>query len=260
MITGSVAALAPTIARALGVPWQAGRPLDGLPIERDGAERVLLLVLDSWGMHVWEPRRRLTPYLESLEPWRVGTLRSVLPSITPVNFSSIGTGLLPQEHGIRSRGDALSKPTILGAAAERGRSSAVIGPADSSSVRLLGPSASVNAIASTKADSNAEVALMTATRLSLQRPALCLVQMLDLDTVGHRVGPSGPEYEGVMAATDRLLAQLVPFAGALGYWTLITADHGMHEDSDPSARERGTHGSDTAEDTEVPLWAVPARQ
>jgi hypothetical protein len=60
-----------------------------------------------------------------------------------------------------------------------------------------------------------------------------------------------------MEETDRLLSRLVPAAAALGYWTLITADHGMHTDPDPDAEEKGTHGSTMPEDSIVPLWALP---
>lgn len=254
-------ALAPTVCEALGLPRPAGATDDALgraslPEGFYRAERVLILVLDSWGELNWQRAKGHTPYLAELDAaHRVGTLLAVLPSITPVNFTSLGTGAAPEVHGVRERYGRPAVETLFEVARRAGKRTSVVGPDDSSSVLLLGPTAEGCLKAQAKADSNAEVALMLVTHLASERPHLVLSQWLDLDTVGHKVGPLEPDHLATYAATDRLLRHVVPFAQRLGYWTLITADHGMH--TEPDAPKPGVHGGAELVDTLVPLWLVP---
>lgn len=253
--------IAPTVSAALALkrPLAAtDRPLDDLSRRMDGADRVLMLVLDSWGDLNWREARERTPWLAEVDrTYRSATMAACLPSITPVNFASIGTGVPLAVHGVRTRDDLPKVPTLFEIGKEEGRSTAVVGPTAATAVNVLGTGAGHCLKASTKADSDAEVALMTASLLSERRPDLCLVQLLDLDTNGHIHGPMTTQHLETMGRTDRLLRHLVPLAQRLGYWTLITADHGMHTDPDPNAEERGTHGSDRPVDVLVPLWALP---
>jgi predicted AlkP superfamily pyrophosphatase or phosphodiesterase len=258
---GSITRLAPTVAGALGLarPGAArDAPVEGLAQRMEGASRVLILVLDSWGELNWQRHRARTPWLDRADKSvRVGTLEACQPSTTPVNFAAIGTGAPAEVHKVLSRDHAPQVETLFMRARAEAKGSTVIGPVAATATNVLGPGAALCLKASTKADSNAEVALMTAIHLAEARPELCLVQALDLDTVGHIYGPHTPEHIQTMEETDRLLARLVPAASSLGYWTLITADHGMHTDPDPHAHEKGTHGSTMPEDAIVPLWALP---
>lgn len=255
--------IAPTVTEALDIPLPPharARPLDRatLPGTFFSAQRILILVLDSWGEINWRKACQFTPYVKQIDGrYRIGCLRSLQPSITPVNFTSIGTGATPDVHGVRDRYGRVSHTTIFESASSVGMLSSVVGPSDSSSVLLLGSSADHCLVAQTKADSDAEVAVMLASHLHESGPQLVLAQWLDLDTVGHAHGPLAPEHLETYARTDRLLRHVVPFAQRLGYWILLTADHGMHANSVGADGDRGVHGSDAPEDSLVPLWLIP---
>ena len=255
--------LTPTVCQALGLEAPADvsdstLPEKALPGDLFAAQHVLMLVLDSWGELNWQRVRDKTPYLSGLDAeFRLGTLLAVLPSITPVNFASIGTGAEPSIHKVRTRYDQPAAQTIFAAASEQGLKSSVLGPEESSSVLVLGPTADFCLRTQTKFDSNPELALLSARHLFEEKPNLALCQWLDLDSVGHFCGPFSSEHLETYAKTDHLLRHFIPLVRRLGYWTFITADHGMHIDPDPEAKEPGTHGSDQLVDTLVPLWLVP---
>ena len=255
--------LTPTVCQALGLAAPADisdamLPEKELPSELFAAQHVLMLVLDSWGELNWQKVKGKTPYLSELDAeFRLGTLLSVLPSITPVNFASIGTGAEPSVHKVKTRYDQSAAQTIFDAASQQGLKSSVLGPEESSSVLVLGPTADFCLRTQAKFDSNPELALLAARHLFEEKPNVALCQWLDLDSVGHFCGLFSSEHLKTYIQADQLLRQFIPFVRRLGYWTFITADHGMHEDPDPEAKEPGTHGSDQLVDTLVPLWLVP---
>lgn len=258
-----VTALAPTVCEALGVTVPTTATDDGLSREElpagfYNASRILILVLDSWGELNWRQAIERTPFLEEIDKqYRIGTLLSTLPSITPVNFTAIGTGAHLASHGVESRDQRTSLQTIFEVTAKEGKTSSVVGPANSSSVLVLGPTASHCLTASTKKDSNAEVALMLANHLHQHQPDLALSQWLDLDSVGHDYGPHSEEHLRTYESTDALLRHFIPLARRLGYWILLTADHGMHPDESGDPGNMGSHGGDSPVDTVVPLWVIP---
>jgi hypothetical protein len=84
-VTGVVPAL-------LGV-----RPVEWMPEPVAGARASVLLVLDGLG---WQARRQFAGQLPELTAFAGGAISTVVPSTTPAALTSITTGLPPARHGI----------------------------------------------------------------------------------------------------------------------------------------------------------------
>lgn len=84
------------IVPALLAP-RRGRHPSWMPSVVDGADAVVLLVIDGLGWEQLEERRHLAPTLSSLTG---GPITTVAPSTTSTALTSITTGLTPGEHGL----------------------------------------------------------------------------------------------------------------------------------------------------------------
>lgn len=80
---------------APGGPRRDGRAW--VPEEIEGAERLVLLVLDGLGWNQFQERRHLLPNLTS---FRGGAITTVAPSTTATALTSLTTGLDPADHGL----------------------------------------------------------------------------------------------------------------------------------------------------------------
>jgi hypothetical protein len=100
----SVANLAPTIARLLGVSHN-GRELkrELLVDDAEGSDHVILFVMDALGYNTLVLGVDMANKLNALFPEGVakrGYITSVFPSTTVTALTSMFTGLLPSEHGM----------------------------------------------------------------------------------------------------------------------------------------------------------------
>jgi hypothetical protein len=84
-----------TIGVVPSLVW--GVPSPVIPDEVAGADRAVLLVLDSLGWEQMAERPGLAPNLEAMEG---GSATTVAPSTTAAALTSISTGVAPGEHGI----------------------------------------------------------------------------------------------------------------------------------------------------------------
>lgn len=84
-----------TISIMPALTW--GVPSPTIPDDVAGAERIVLLVLDSLGWMQLEERRAIAPVLSALNG---GPATTVAPSTTAAALTSISTGVPPGEHGI----------------------------------------------------------------------------------------------------------------------------------------------------------------
>jgi hypothetical protein len=105
----TLADLAPTLARLLGVPWPRGRPgraLGGVLVPqqlRPGPPRVIVtIVWDGGGYNVLNAWPEAWPRLSALMKEGASVVATVgsSPSVTPAVHSTIGTGAWPHQHGI----------------------------------------------------------------------------------------------------------------------------------------------------------------
>ena len=73
------------------------RPAAWLPPDVDGAESVVVLVVDGLGSNAMDDHPAALPLIRSL---RGGTFTTVVPSTTATALTSITTGLAPARHGV----------------------------------------------------------------------------------------------------------------------------------------------------------------
>ena len=239
--------LAPTVAALLGLPAPAsgsGAPLPEVLAELPSATRVAVFAPDALGRYPFGLWRQEMPFLSGLHDRVSLTLRSIMPSITPVNFAAMVTGAELSVHGIQRFTDDFRCETLFDLVRAHGGVSAGVGQKGYTGSELLGRNADLWGN-----DEVMEIALGYAHR---QQPQFLIVQLGSTDDVFHKHGPSSPEVVPVLREMDGRLQRMVGELRELGYAVLVTADHGQHD----SEGGGGTHGSAPDEDTLVPLTWV----
>ncbi len=240
--------VAPTLAAIMDVPapaQSAGEPmaeiLDGL----DGGRRCALLAPDALGMHPWSLWKDEMPFFTALVEARHVVLRSVMPTITPVNFATMVTGVEQSVHGIGTYNDKIQCETLFDVLGAQGKQGAAYGQEGCTMGQLIYPIAQAGRRVPRHGDDQIVEALLTdATEVS---PDFIITQLVTTDDVFHRFKPSNPEVVPYVRDTDARLKRLVEGLSELEYAVMILADHGQHD-----GEERGTHGTDADEDSLVP--------
>jgi hypothetical protein len=226
-VTGVVPAL-------LGV-----RPVEWMPEPVAGARATVLLVLDGLG---WAARERFPDRLPELRAFRGGPVSTVVPSTTPAALTSITTGLPPSRHGItgfRIRHERGVLNAIRWTLADGGR------PPDPEHVQKERVFAGRPVPVVTKAmfrTTGFTAAHMRGVDFHGWQTTSVLVEEVralvaggapfvyayysGVDEVAHAHGLESAHYPAELAATDRLVGDLLdvlPDDTAL----VITADHGQ---------------------------------
>ncbi len=251
--------LAPTIAQAMGMrtPRSAMAP----PIQEAIAtlgrvERLAVVVIDAFGASTWGEARDETPFLNRLAEGRLLYIASVMPSITPVNFATMLTGVTPDEHGIRERTQPLNHETLFHILREAGKTSATAARALSSLGILISPHADHPGLAESNTDG--EVTELALKAIEAKKD-LVWVHLLDVDDAGHAHGPYSPESIKACRGADSHLRAIAEAAHLSGYGLIVLADHGQHAVTKEDGSRGGTHGTEMEEDLRVPLvWASNA--
>jgi len=256
--TYSMIRVAPTLSAILELraPAQAREPpIREVVADLAGVNRVAVLIPDALGLYAWRLWRDQMPYLSSLHERTWVTLRSVMPSITPVNFATMVTGTDVDSHGVRARNDDFACETLFDVVRQAGGKSAGVGLSGYTGSELLGRHADLwgnagNGSDDAVADKVIEIA-------DAHRPTFLIAQLGRVDDVFHKHGPSSPRVVPMLKGTDARLMRLVEHLKPLRYGIVILADHGQHDVSAPSAGDlKGSHGTDRPEDCLVPCtWA-----
>ena len=108
--------LAPTISALLGLPAPAQATESPIPAIKESvgsAERVAVVAPDALGVAILERWTQEMPFLTSLVDRRRVTLRAVMPTITPVNFATMVTGVVRDVHGIGAWKDDFTCETLF---------------------------------------------------------------------------------------------------------------------------------------------------
>lgn len=245
----------PAVVDALGVP--GGRP-GGL--ELPPASAYVVLLIDGLGAMQLKRHAEDAPYLAGLLR-TPGT--SAVPSTTAVSLTSLGTGLVPGEHGVvgytsRIPGttellNALHWPTnvdphrwqphetVFGALVDRGKGATVVSKAEFFGSGLT--SASQRGADFVPADRAGE--RIAGAVQAARRSGLVYLYDGDLDWTGHKHGVNSEEWLQQLAMLDaeaERLREELPAHVRL----LVVADHGMIDspladridvDDDPALRE-----------------------
>jgi predicted AlkP superfamily pyrophosphatase or phosphodiesterase len=250
--------MAPTVSAILGLrPPRSSEvgPLLEVVESMEPSCRLAVVVIDALGVSTWTNARTETPALNALANRRLLHLRSVMPTITPVNFATMLTGTSPDIHTIKDRTEELSLETIFDALREKGGTSATAARALSSLGMLISPHADEAGIAESNTDEGV-------TRLALEALGrgidLLWVQLLDVDDAGHAHGPQSPRSVVAVKRADAHLREIALGAREGGYGLIVLADHGQHTAVDDGGNVYGTHGTEMEDDVYVPLvWSTP---
>ncbi len=250
--------VAPTVSAILGLPAPAqarGAPIGEIVAGLAGSRRVAILAPDALGLFAWQRWQAEMPYLASLHARQSVTLRSVLPSITPVNFATMVTGTDQAGHGVRTYDDDFACETLFAVVRRAGGQSAGVGLAGYTGTRLLGRFADLCGNAGQGTDD--DIADQVVALAGREGPLFLIAQLGRVDDTFHRYGLSSPEVVPMLRATDARLERLVARLCPLGYGVIILADHGQHDLATPTPQGlRGSHGSDSPEDCLVPCTWV----
>jgi predicted AlkP superfamily pyrophosphatase or phosphodiesterase len=246
--------VASTVCRALMVrpPSSAeGSPINEAAESLNQIDKLAVIVIDAFGVSTWEKVKENTPAFNKLRDVHGTVIRSVMPSVTPVNFATMLTGASPETHGIRNREQPLRNETIFHVMRETGMVSATAARAESSLGILISPHADKPGLAGSNLDSEVtEIAC----RMIDEDVNLLWVQLLDVDDAGHSHGPHSLESREAAAKADANLRRILEAARFHGYSAIVLADHGQHPSS--GGPYKGVHGTDVPEDLNVPfLWA-----
>lgn len=245
---------APTMAAMLSVPQFT----DALPIpevlEKTGgtADRVLMYNPDAVAWWIFEKYHAL--FEPILEDSLVLQTESVMPSVTPVCFASIYSGLMPADHGIRSyTKPVLTCETVFDALIRAGKKPVICSTGTDSISMIFREREMDYFIFDTPDEVNAKAEEL----IRLNRHDLIVVYNGNYDGTMHRYGPEAEESLDALrhniAAYGHLtaLAEEVWGKAGLRYAAGFVTDHGCHEIDGGC----GSHGLDMPEDMNVVhLW------
>lgn len=251
--------VAPTISAILGLPAPAqttGTAISSMvPGRRVG--RVAVLATDALGEYAWGLWGSEMPFLQSLHARQSIILRSVMPSITPVNFATMVTGTDLAGHGVHTYDHDFACETLFDVVRRNGEKSAGIGIDGYTGSKLLGRFADLQGTVKEHSDDAVADAIVEV--VDRHAPQFLIAQLGCVDDVFHLHGPSSPEVVPMLRETDARLKRLVKHLQPRGYGILILSDHGQHDLPDPApGGKKGSHGTDSPQDCLVPCtWAWP---
>lgn len=242
---------AASVAQLMGfsMPQEADCPAARIvkPAEDRKIQRALLYNPDAIALWLYEKYH--DDFIPTEEAARLTLpVRSVMPSVTPVCFASMYTGLQPAQHGIQAYvKPVLQVPTLFDAALEAGLRPVIISTAGDSISRIFLEREMDYIICKTPDECNARAEEV----LRADRHDLIVVYNGNYDAWMHRYGPESEEALSQLRhnldAYERLsrIAQAV-WAGKCGM-TAFLPDHGCHEIDG----QLGSHGLDMEEDMNV---------
>lgn len=250
-------AVAPTVCKVLGVrpPRRAEiGPLTEV-VETMGVQRrLVVVVLDAFGASTWAVARIETPTINALANRHLVHIRSVMPTVTPVNFATMLTGVGSKVHLIKNREEKLNLETVFDVLRERGRESATAARSESSLGILISPHADHARLARSNRDEEVKDLAAEAIKGGVD---LLWVQLLDVDDAGHQHGPLSSRGVSAAGQADFHLKEIATAAFREGYAIMVLADHGQHTTTKDDGSVGGTHGTDTDEDVYVPfIWCT----
>jgi predicted AlkP superfamily pyrophosphatase or phosphodiesterase len=243
--------IAPTVSALLNLPLanqSEGNPIQEIVLDLKHAGRIALVVPDALGLYAWNLWHAEMPYLQSLHDLHSIVLRSVMPSITPVNFSAMVTGTDLSGHGVLTFEDSFACETLFDVVRNAGWTSAGVGLDGYTGSELLGRFADIWGNAGNGDDADIEEKILEI--VDLRKPEFIIAQLGKVDDVFHQYGPSSPQVVPMLRDLDERLHRLVDYLKLHGYGVIILSDHGQHDADEEDLK--GTHGTDSDIDCLVP--------
>lgn len=250
--------VAPTIASILGL----GEVENALPIDEvrallpgGRADRVLMYNPDAVAWWIFEKYRNLFDPVMGMAG-AVLRMESVMPSVTPVCFASMYSGVMPDVHGIRAYvKPVLTCETIFDVAIRNGIRPAICSTGrDSISMIFLNRDMDYFIF-----DTPDEVNAKARELISNDSHRLIVAYNGNYDATMHKFGPESAEALDALGHNVAAYKEMCECAAAEwggrghSYAAAFATDHGCHEIDGGC----GSHGLDMPEDMNVVhLWAV----
>ncbi len=254
--TYSMKMVAPTVSRILGinVPSQAKEePIMQIIDDLSNIKGVAVLAIDALGYKAYEKFKHLMPCMTSIisHSGNFAYLKSILPSITPVNFACMVTGVEADVHGIGARNDNFICEHLFDILRENGKKSAGLGRKGYTGNELLGRYGDYSTKGCATNDDEVETIFMKIVKDKM--PEFIIVQYGLVDDISHAFGPYSRQAGEAIAKSDGWLSRCITELRKHEYGIIILADHGQHEFKKADGTVGGTHGEDISEDCIVPL-------
>ncbi len=247
----SLKGIAASLTGALCVnsPNEAEAPLEIMRkfIEDKNIDRVLMYNPDAVALWIFEK------YTDIFEPVMLRTqltlpLQTVMPSVTPVCFATMYTGVEPDIHGIKAyRKPVVKTDTVFDALIRAGKKPCIVSTGEDSMSRIFLERDMDYFIVDTPDEANEKAIEL----IKEDKYDLICVYNANYDSTMHKVGPEG---EAAIEALRHNTAAFATLADAVKtYWanhtTLVgfAPDHGCHEIDGQS----GGHGLMMPEDMNI---------
>jgi len=258
-----IRSVAPTLASLFGIaPFTDAEPMEEVTaLVKNGrangrADRVLMYNPDAVAWWIYEKYKSLFAPAFEADPI-VMNMRSVMPSVTPVCFASMYTGLMPEEHGIRAYvKPVLTVKTIFDALLEAGLRPAICSTGTDSVSVIFREREMDYFIFDTPEEVNDKAEEL----IRAGRHELIVAYNGNYDGNMHRWGPEGEQSLDALrmniASWRRLLGAAKEAWAGLEWVSAFATDHGCHEIDGGC----GSHGLDMPEDMQVVhLWTCGNR-
>ena len=245
--------VAPTAGRLLGIETDGKTSAKVLKYCKDRAERLLLYNPDAIAWWIYEKYNECFKALTATRPLVMRT-QSVMPSVTPVCFASMYSGLMPRFHGIRSYVKPVLKcRTLFDAAIDAGLHPVICSTEGDSISKIFLERDMEYYIYPTIAEVNAKAKEL----IAKNENELIIVYNGNYDACMHKVSPEGEDAlcalrENIATYIDLMNVCKTAWHGKRAYSAFLP-DHGCHEIDGGL----GSHGLDMDEDMYVVhLWNV----
>jgi hypothetical protein len=261
----SIASVTPTICSLLGVkpPKDSGaQPIDSVLAEAAKrlkgrrVEKALIYAPDAIGEGLHRDYTKLFAGVKKLAPLEV-ELKSVIPTWTPVCFSSMFTGAQPEVHGItKYEKPVLSVDTLFDALARASKRVAIVA-VKGSSIDLVFRDRKIDYYTE-EYDPQVETRVLDI--LNAKDYDLILAYHQEYDDLMHGSTPRDPKaleaFRRHLKSFETLATAFNERYASVNRVVAFTPDHGTHIDPKTG---KGTHGTDAPEDMEVRhFWGINA--
>jgi len=246
---------AATVASLMGflAPEGADEPnrlvLEKAESELDGQDVRKALLYNPDAIALWLYQKYTNLFACALKEAQMELpVQSVMPSVTPVCFASMYTGLAPEKHGIQSYvKPILSVDTLFDAAIRAGKKPAIVSTrGDSVSMIFLNRDMDYILCDTPDECNNKAIAL-----LKRNQHDIITVYNANYDSQMHRSGPESTEALAQIVHNAQAYAELSRAANeswsGIPHMTAFLPDHGCHEIDG----NLGSHGLDMPEDMHI---------
>jgi predicted AlkP superfamily pyrophosphatase or phosphodiesterase len=252
--------VAPTISKAFGIgaprlsnPDDTLKPVDEMILNYCGSGSKIdkALIYNPDAVALWLYQKYTDKFTKVINNTRMALpMRTVMPSVTPVCFATIYSGVMPSVHGIQKyEKPVLKVDTLFDRLIENGKKPVIIAPRECSMSKIFNER-DMDYIITDDSDLCFDAALEA---LDEDRHDCYVVYEGNYDSTMHGEGVEADislkQIDINADHFDRLAAKARSKWNKEGYKSLFAwiTDHGCHNDE----IGRGTHGSDLEEDLNI---------